>query len=335
MDLLKSFWIMSLVNVFMALPWTLIFLFVRWSGLRLYYLRNRELCRRIQKRLGTECTHTVDGKLGAGYAIGRWYLISMEISRGHFNDGDTYNVWLITTEKQFQDLTMSLEENEIFSPPPNSDSNSANIQNDENQQEVATTESPEDDYETTTIHERIGSFGDCYFRARNISLKSLQGMPHQKEIVRSILQHFRRVNHTVVFLHGPVGSGKSVITLLVAKELRGSYCSTLRPWQPGDSLGELHADIEPTREKPLIVVFDEIDAPLVQIHRVISPHNQIPIAVPDKPGWNRMLDEIQWGLFPNMILVMTSNKPPDFINNLDESYLRKGRVDLIFPVMNE
>lgn len=118
MDLLKSFWIMSLVNVFMALPWTLIFLFVRWSGLRLYYLRNRELCRRIQKRLGTECTHTVDGKLGAGYAIGRWYLISMEISRGHFNDGDTYNVWLITTEKQFQDLTMSLEENEIFSPLP-------------------------------------------------------------------------------------------------------------------------------------------------------------------------------------------------------------------------
>jgi hypothetical protein len=58
----------------------------------------------------------------------------------------------------------------------------------------------------------------------------------------------------------------------------------------------------------------------------------VPIIVPDKSGWNNMLDTIQRGMYPNLILIMTSNRGPEFINSLDPSYIRKGRVDLTFEM---
>ena len=45
-----------------------------------------------------------------------------------------------------------------------------------------------------------------------------------------------------------------------------------------------------------------------------------------------MLDTIQRGMYPNIILIMTSNRGPEFINSLDTSYIRKGRVDLTFEM---
>jgi hypothetical protein len=45
-----------------------------------------------------------------------------------------------------------------------------------------------------------------------------------------------------------------------------------------------------------------------------------------------MLDEIQRGMYPNIILLLTSNKTPDFIRSLDPSYIRDGRVDLTFEM---
>jgi hypothetical protein len=45
-----------------------------------------------------------------------------------------------------------------------------------------------------------------------------------------------------------------------------------------------------------------------------------------------MLDEIHIGMYPHMILLLTSNKSPEFIRELDPSYIREGRVDLTFCV---
>jgi hypothetical protein len=43
-----------------------------------------------------------------------------------------------------------------------------------------------------------------------------------------------------------------------------------------------------------------------------------------------MLDDIQRGLYPHLILILTSNKHPSFINDMDTSYLRERRIDKIF-----
>jgi DNA polymerase III delta prime subunit len=174
----------------------------------------------------------------------------------------------------------------------------------------------------------MGSFQNPFFRQRKINAGQLAPRKEQKVLMNSIIDLFHRQHRAVIFLHGATGTGKSIMGLLLAKELNGIYCSTLKPWQPGDSIGELYLEIEPTFQNPLILVYDEVDIAINRIHTTILSHQEVPIMVADKNGWNRMLDEISWGLYPNMILLMTSNSVPQSIQDLDPSYLRKGRVDI-------
>lgn len=305
MDYLNGIWILSIFNVIMALPWSIIFLFTRGTGFRLYHMRNREYCKRIQKKIGEFCTHMIDGK-GAGFSVGRWYVVHIQIY------GDTYDVWLIATKKTFEEL-ISMTSSEVIMMPSSDNKNKK-----------------EEEHATITIFERLGSFTNPFFRQRKIYSNHLFPRDNQQKIINQIVHHFREHRRTVAYIHGSVGTGKSIIGLLMAKELKGIYCSTLKPWQPGDSIGELYSDIDPSMDNPLILIFDEVDIPLRQIHALIRPHREVPIMVMDKSGWNRMLDEIHWGMYPNMILIMTSNQDPALIHKLDPSYLRQGRIDLFF-----
>ena len=89
-------------------------------------------------------------------------------------------------------------------------------------------------------------------------------------------------------------------------------------------------EVEPTKDKPLIIVWEEIDIQLALIHQGIEPHKNIPILVRNKSLWNTLLDKIQLGIYPNIILLLTSNMDVKKINQtLDESYLRPGRMDII------
>lgn len=316
MELLNGIWMMTLMNGILMLPWTLVFLLVRCMGVRLYHMRNKEDCRRVQRRVGNQCTHLLDGKMGCGYAIGRWYIVSMDVFRNEY--GDSYDIWMIATEKTYEDLVRIPHEDKMQFLSTDNDANEE--------------EEKQEDTKPTIIYERIGCFNNCFFKPRTVHLHSLHPLPHQTDILHQIIQHQKKHRHTVVYLHGPPGAGKSVLSLLAARDLSGSYCSTLKPWQPGDNIGELHSEVEPSESNPLILVFDEFEGPLLRIHSGIPPHNKIPISIPDKAGWNRMLDEIHWGLFPHTILFLTSNKPPSFIRKLDESYIREGRVDLVFAM---
>jgi DNA polymerase III delta prime subunit len=181
------------------------------------------------------------------------------------------------------------------------------------------------------IYERSGSFSNCWFKMR--PFKTLvEPQEEQAKIIEQIKAAYNETGHTVVFLYGPPGTGKSMIGVLLASELGGSYCNTLRPWQPGDMLGTLYSEVEPTKEKPLILSFDEVDVALVTITAGIPDHKQLPTAIQNKTGWTRLMDEIGRGMYPNLILVMSSNRDPTFVNGLDDSYFREGRVDLIVGV---
>jgi hypothetical protein len=84
-------------------------------------------------------------------------------------------------------------------------------------------------------------------------------------------------------------------------------------------------------------VFDEIDVKLEAIHFGRIPNNvNVQTSVRDKCGWNKLFSKIERGLFPNLIIVMTSNKSPEQITKImdnDTSYLRKGRVDRFFSLV--
>jgi len=181
------------------------------------------------------------------------------------------------------------------------------------------------------IYERYGEYGRVWFRKRSRDAKDIP-MGQQAFVVDTIIEDYMKRMHTVAFIHGPPGTGKSMVGILVANKFSSSFCNSLKPWQPGDTIGCLISEVEPTAQKPLIIVFDEIDHTILKIHEGIPPHKTVPTVVQDKTGWNIMFDAIQRNFYPNIIVIITSNKGPDFINSLDSSYIRKRRVDLTFQM---
>lgn len=301
------------LNLFNSIPWVAIFLLTQLFGVRLYVLNDKEMCQRIQKRL-TRSSHVTDGGRGYGISVGRWYYASVTVDRS--DSGDTYGVWMIATAATFTRLTAEA------TGFPSSVSASASAGTGEGE-----TKPPAK--KTLTLFERTGSYSSVWWRSRRITVDAVVPRPEQMTIIEAIEEQHRRVGHTVALLHGPPGTGKSMLGILLASRLDGCYCNTLRPWQAGDSLAGLYAEVEPTAQKPLILVFEEIDGALLAIHAGVPPHKSIPITVADKAGWNRFLDEIGRGMYPHLILLLTTNRSPEFIRSMDPSYIRDGRVDFI------
>jgi len=295
------------INILNYIPWTMIFLITQLFGIRLYYIKKAEECNRIQNRI-TQSSHTTDGGKGFGYSYGYWYLLYISD-----DNLDNKTVYMIATSNSYKMLTEELNEENtsLFEQGWKLPSN-------QEQSKI-------------TVFDRSGDYSNPWFRKRQRDAKDIP-RGQQGKIVSAIIDDYIKRRHTVVYIHGNPGTGKSMIGILVANEFASHFCNTLKPWQPGDTLGVLLSEVEPTPQKPLILVFDEIDLTLMKINKGIEPHKNIPIVVADKHGWNNMLDSIQRGMYPNIILILTSNRGPEFINTLDSSFIRRGRVDLIFEM---
>lgn len=314
MQVFHQFWTFGVVNYLLgAFPWTVLFLFFQYIGIRVYHLRNKDHCRRIQKRLKGRSTYLLDNNESAGFCVGFWYVANIKVTKSDY--GDYFDIWLVTTEKNFNELVKPIKEN-------------LNILGTEEEASIPKTEIP------ITIYERAGTYSGSYFNKRtlNISEHEFCPRPKQQEIIEKIINHYHSKKFAVAFLHGEPGTGKSIIGLLMAKALRCSYCNTLQPWVPGDNISNIYNEIEPSENNPLVLVFDEIDIAMEKIHQGIPLHMNIPISVPDKTGWNRMMDNINWGLYPYVILLFISNKPAEFFDHLDPAYMRPGRINLSFQL---
>ena len=292
-----------------AIPWTILLCFIPF--IRLFHLRTGPEYRCLQKKLENRCSVVTDGNRGYGYACGRWFIAYLCINK---------EAWIITTPYHFKQM-MKNNNDQIYIH---------DYENMEDEQENQEPGIPE----TIRIFDRLGDYATPYYKKRNIEIFPLTARPFQKQMMESIQHHYEKHSRTVVFLSGPPNTGKSIMGLLLSTHYKSSYCTSFKPWQPGDVLGELYGESEPKKENPFILVLDEIDVALSKIHTGISPHLQIPISVADKQGWNNFLDQIHWGMFPYMIVLLISNKPMEFIDNLDPSYLRAGRVDLKFTTQS-
>jgi len=306
---LTAFFGGALLSLWGAIPWVMVFLVTQLFGVRLYVVKDKEIALRIQKRL-THSSHVADGGKGYGYSFGRWYFASVSIERSEY--GDHYDIWMIATATSFETLTR-----ENARPLPVAVDGTTPVA-------TATKE--------MTVFNRVGEYRHVWFKRRTITLPDVEPRPEQTVVLDAICARQERKAHTVVFLHGPPGSGKSMIGVMLARRLGAAYCNTLKPWQPGDTLADLYAEAEPSAEKPLILAFDEFDGALMDIHAGIPPHKSVPISVPNKAGWNTFMDEIDRGMYPHLVLVLTSNRDPAFIRALDPSYIREGRVNLTFCV---
>ena len=308
------------LNLWNAIPWVMVFLALRFlSPVRLYVLNEKEVCRRIQKRV-TYTSHVSDSGKAYGYAVGYWFFMDISI---HSDDGcDRYTIWMIATETTYKALSADSRDLAAASSSGSSSGSAAPGSSSGSSIQGADTKPLE-------ILERDGSFHNCWFRPRRVH-RRWTPTADQAAIIADVKDCLKMNKHCVLCLYGTPGSGKSMVGLLLAQELGGKYCNTLKPWQPGDKLTPLYAEAEPNDTSPLIVAFDEFDAALINIHAgVIPSHKHLPIAIQNKQGWNDMFDEISRGTFEHLIVVLTTNRTPSFFDELDPAYLREGRVDLI------
>jgi len=302
MDLSTLFGFNLIISALTQIPWVIL---IQFTTLRLYSLRKSDECKRVQKKL-TNSSHVADDGKRIGYSFGKWFVLHLAVEPSYEGDGDKYTLIMIATEASYQQL----------------------INN--NSEEATDTDDEDIECEQSIdLWKRLGALYSPYFAKRNVSVKNISPRREQKSIMDDIKSYYDDHGHAVALIYGEPGTGKSVIGILLAKMFESGYCNTLQPWTPGVTLSQLYNEAEPTEDKPLIVMFDEVDVPLMTIHAGVEPHKCLTTEIANKTGWNKMFDEIDLGLYPNLIIVMTSNKNPDFINALDTCYIRSGRTNVI------
>ena len=154
---------------------------------------------------------------------------------------------------------------------------------------------------------------------------------YQQEVIDDILSVIKsKASHSgTFFIYGDPGTGKSLLTLLLAKQIGAYYCDTWKPTDPGDNLSKVYSTISPDDDKPLVLVLEECDKLIINVlEGNVKPHLYIPIPMMDKSDWNSMLDKVtDLGFYPNLILILTSNVSRDTLHEKDASILRDGRID--------
>lgn len=301
MDLSTLFGFNLIISALGKIPWVIL---IQFTGLRLYSLRKSDECKQLQKKL-TNSSHVADDGKRIGYSFGKWFVLHLTVESSYDGDGDKYSLTMLATEATYQKLVNKISE------------------------EIVDYKDEDKPEQTIDLWKRLGALYSPYFAKRNVSVKNISPRREQKTIMDDIQKYYDDHGHAVALIYGEPGTGKSVIGILLAKMFESGYCNTLQPWTPGVTLSQLYNEAEPTEDKPLIIMFDEVDVPLMTIHSGVEPHKCLTTDIANKTGWNKMFDEIDLGLYPNLIIVMTSNKTPDFINALDTCYIRSGRTNVI------
>jgi hypothetical protein len=311
--LLNTLYLSVGVAILNNLPWQFIFIYTGPFGIRLYTLTKKEECKKIQKKIGMNTSQLSDNKKGIGYSIGYWYIMHIDIMVG--DEGDRYKISFIATETTYNNLIKDDEEDD-----------KDDTFNDFISNKIIITDKPK---KNINIWECFGNFHNRWYRKRTIKIPNFLPLGHQIPVIDKIIEQYNKTKHVTAFIHGPPGSGKSIIGLLLTIHFSSSYCKALKLWKPGETLSNLHSEVDPMEDKPLIILLNEIDIPLINITEGIPDHKNLDISIQDKSGWNDLFDDIQIGMYPNIIVLLTSNKSTTFINELDPSYLRDSRIDII------
>jgi len=186
-----------------------------------------------------------------------------------------------------------------------------------------------------TIFNRVGNYMNLYYKPSYLDISHIHPIGDQKIIVSNIVNIFQKKGRATIFLHGVSCAGKSSVGYLVAKAIKGCFCHTFNPSDPGDSfmntIDEIHSR---DNEVPIVLVLEEVNILIRKFHTksiVLNP--KIPTAVHDKTTWTTMLDDMIF--YKNIVFILTSNESKEDLDTLDPAYLRKGRIDASYAMMNQ
>ena len=163
--------------------------------------------------------------------------------------------------------------------------------------------------------------------------------PIQADIINQISEKYNSSTFNIcrTLVWGQPGGGKSFIGKLLAKKYNAAYCFDIKILDPGTPILDLWQTVMPTKNNPLIIQIDEFDIIINKIHKTDlekKPHQWLRTMVADKQSYNTFLSEYLICL-PYVIYLFTMNKSPSEITELDPSYIRKNRIDLILELKEE
>lgn len=160
--------------------------------------------------------------------------------------------------------------------------------------------------------------------------------PKQQDIIMDIDYIFKNHDNKIarILLTGSTGVGKSFIAKLLAQKYNSSFCFEIKLNNPGVDLRELYSTAEvDSYKKPLILLIDEFDILIENIHhqKNYTQHKWFRTPIYNKDTYNTFMSEYTL-LFPYVIYVFTMNRTKKEINDLDQSYIRPGRIDKIYEM---
>ena len=181
-----------------------------------------------------------------------------------------------------------------------------------------------------------GEYGYFEYGTRVVNLenmaihKTLAFYDSQKQLFRDIMEFYKNNHFCKIYLSGNPGCGKTFFAYLMAHKLGCYLCDVYKGNEPSSNFNEIYTRAKVSSEKPMIVIFDEVDILISEIHNEVkTEHKKYNKEIYDKTSWNSFMDKIEYGMFPYVIILMTSNKRHREIGKFDVSYLRDGRVNII------
>lgn len=252
-----------------------------------------------------------------GYLFGRWFYSYYE---KHVGRDRADEVIIIAHKSITKKLVTTIGRNNFLKDSLDSDSD---LEEDEEKKNIM-------------MYMREGGFWRLEYKPLKYVPRVRKPLPHQKTIIDQLLASYDEKHSSTALIYGRPGTGKSMVGELLAQEFLKrdsiksvSYVDTFNPATPNDTFYNMYQCIEPTNKQPLIVVLEEIDILLEKIHRAeTKPHREYATAITDKSSWNQFFDRFDRGLYPHVILIMTTNRPLAWFEQLDTSYMRQGRCDL-------
>jgi broad-specificity NMP kinase len=133
-----------------------------------------------------------------------------------------------------------------------------------------------------------------------------------------------------IYLSGVPGSGKTYFGYLMAQKLNCYLCDVYKGNEPSNYFNEIYARTKVNSKQPIVLIFDEVDELILEIDNISRQnHKKYSKEIYDKASWNSFLDKIEYGMYPYVILLMTSNKKRKSLDKFDSSYLRDGRINIL------
>ncbi len=291
--------IITFVSLTIAIIWSFIFLPASMLGFRVHKISGTQMKKFIKKVNYSSIWANDEPE---GWICGKWFIGFIHITSGQ--NYENKDLWLVCS-KEFYKL-------EIQHKDTNQDGKPNKI----------------------TFYVREGCFWRLNYNSRQLDLPKKPIREEQASAVEQIIEMYNSKSHVVCLLYGDAGGGKSMTAQYLCAELlknkKGvSFCDTHAPYEHGDNFDSFYNKINPTEEFPLVLVFEEVDGMVWNLHNgKIEQKQHNPIQIKNKTDWNCFFDKFDRDIYPHIILIMTTNKPSVWFDELDLSYMRQGRVDL-------